>query len=54
MEKNIENSQDEKSKPLFTGDYRRDTVVSEQEKAVEASIFLWDALKRLFKKSKND
>ncbi len=39
--------------PLFTGDRKRDTAVSETEKAVEASAFLWKNLKnRLFRKKK--
>ena len=54
MKKNIENSQDIQIKPLFTGDWRRDAVVSEQEKAAEASMFLWDRLKRLFNKDKSN
>lgn len=44
--------QDKMTEPLFTGDYRRDTVVSEFEKAAEASIFLWEIIKRAFKKNK--
>ena len=54
MMKHIENPQDKQIKPLFTGDYRRDAVVSEQEKAVEASTFLWGVFKRLVKKDKRD
>ena len=35
---------------LFTGDYRRDTVVSQYEKLAEASNSILNAVKQLFKK----
>lgn len=39
--------------PLFTGDYRRDTSVSEYEKAAEASQAIFDMIKsRKKRKSK--
>ena len=39
--------------PLFTGDYRKDTSVSEYEKAAEASKAIFDIIKsRKKKKSK--
>ena len=44
------NECDTTSKPLFTGDYIHDTSVSEHEKAVEASRFLFEVIKRIFKK----
>ncbi len=53
MKQNIENTQDIQIKPLLTGDYRRDNAISEQEKTVEAAIFLWSIFRRLFKKDKN-
>ena len=42
----------ENSKPLFTGDYRRDSAISEIEKVAEASNWLFNAIKRIFKQSK--
>ena len=33
--------QEELTEPLFTGDYTRDTAVSEYEKVAEVSTFLW-------------
>ena len=37
--------QDNIEKPLFTGDYLRDTTVTEFEKAVEASNAIFNAIK---------
>jgi len=36
--------------PLFTGDYRRDTAVSELEKAAEASLAIFEHIKAKRKK----
>ena len=41
-----------KQKPLFTGDYRCDSAISEIEKAAEVSNWLFNAIKRILKKSK--
>lgn len=41
------------TKPLFTGDYKRDTVVSEYEKVAEASNFLFEKIKCAFGKLHN-
>ena len=37
--------QDNTPKPLFTGDYLRDTAVTEFEKAAEASNAIFNAIK---------
>ena len=42
--------QEELTEPLFTGDYTRDTAVSEYEKVAEVSTFLWGIIKCIFKK----
>ena len=36
--------------PLFTGDYRRDSAVSEYEKTAEAAQMIFGKLMRLLKK----
>lgn len=41
-------------KPLFTGDFRRDTVVSEFEKAAEISYAIREAISRLQAKQKKE
>lgn len=38
--------------PLFTGDYHRDTSVSEWEKAAEASYIIRDAIVRMASEKK--
>lgn len=38
--------------PLFTGDYKRDTAVSEAEKAAEVSQAIYNVLKNKFGKKK--
>ena len=43
---NVENT------PLFTGDYRHDTAVSETEKAAEVSQAIYNALKNKIGKKK--
>ena len=46
--KNLKETKDIKgtpNSPLFTGDYRRDTSVSEFEKAAEASQAIFDMMK---------
>ena len=40
--------QDNTQKPLFTGDYLRDTAVTEFEKAAEASNAIFNAMKGKF------
>ena len=46
--------QDNSEKPLFTGDYCRDTAVTEFEKAAEASNAVFNAIKgKLNGKKKN-
>ena len=40
--------QDNIEKPLFTGDYLRDTAVTEFEKAAEASNAIFNAMKGKF------
>lgn len=39
--------------PLFTGDYRRDTSVSEWEKAAEVSFAIREALTKIKTRDKN-
>ena len=46
--------QDNIEKPLFTGDYCRDTAVTEFEKAAEASNAIFNAMKdKLSRRKKN-
>ena len=46
--------QDDIVKPLFTGDYLRDTAVAEFEKAAEASVAIFNAIKeKLIGRKKN-
>ena len=52
MKKELNKRKVENSKPLFTGDYMRDSAISEIEKAAEASNWLFNAIKRILKKSK--
>ena len=52
MKEDMDKRQNEIKKPLFTGDYRRDSAISEIEKAAEASNRLFNAIKRILKKSK--
>ena len=52
MKEDVSKRQNEIQKPLFTGDYRRDSAISEIEKASEASNWLFNAIKRILKKSK--
>ena len=52
MKEDMNKRQNKIKKPLFTGDYRRDSAISEIEKAVEASNWLFNAIKRILKKSK--
>ena len=52
MNKKQNEIQNEIEKPLFTGDYRRDSAILEIEKAAEASKWLFNAIKRMLKKSK--
>ena len=52
MKEDMNKRQNEIQKPLFTGDYRRDSAISEIEKAAEASNWLFNAIKRILKKSK--
>ena len=40
------------NKPLFTGDYRRDTSVSEYEKAAEVSQAIFKAIKNKLERNK--
>ena len=48
-------NQDNIEKPLFTGDYWRDTTVTEFEKAAEASNAIFNAIKgKLHGRKKND
>ena len=54
MKEDTMKTQNETTEPLFTGDYRRDTAVSEYEKAAEASSFLLEIIKSLFKKKQGD
>ena len=45
---------DNTPKPLFTGDYLRDTAVTELEKAAEASNAIFNAIKdKLSRRKKN-
>ena len=53
MKKDIKSTQNNVPTPLFTGEYKRDTAVSEYEKLTEASNFLFSAIKRVFKKKTN-
>lgn len=50
MKEDNKKAQNENTKPLFTGDYRRDTAVSEYEKVTEASIAVYNAIKNVLKK----
>ena len=52
MKEDMNKRQNEIQKPLFTGDYRRDSAISEIEKAVEASNWLFYTIKQILKKSK--
>ena len=52
MKDDMNKKQNEIQKPLFTGDYRRDSDISEIEKAAEASYWIFNAIKRILKKSK--
>ena len=52
MREDMNKRQYEIQKPLFTGDYKRDSAISEMEKAAEASNWLFDTIKRILKKSK--
>ena len=52
MKKELNKRKVENSKPLFTGDYRSDSAISEIEKAAEASNWLFNAIKRILKKGK--
>ena len=48
------NECDSTSKPLFTGDYIRDTSVSEGEKMAEASQAIFNAIvKKIVQKNEN-
>ena len=52
--RNKTEGQDNIEKPLFTGDYLRDTAVTEFEKAAEASNAIFNAIKgKLNGKKKN-
>ncbi len=53
MKKDIKNTQNKVPTPLFTGEYKRDTAVTEYEKLTEASNFLLGAIKRFFKNKTN-
>lgn len=44
----------EENIPLFTGDYRRDTSVSEFEKAADASQAIYNFIKSKKKKANKD
>lgn len=46
------NECDSTSKPLFTGDYMRDSSVTEYEKATEASNAIFNAIMRKTEKKK--
>ena len=53
--KNEKNEMKEnRNSPLFTGDYRRDTAVSEFEKAAEASQAIYDMIKSRKKDKSNE
>lgn len=52
MREDMNKRQHEIQKPLFIGDYKRDSAISEIEKATEASNWLFNAIKRILKKSK--
>ena len=52
MKEDMNKRQNEIQKPLFTGDYRRDSAISEIEKAAESSNWLFNAIKRILEKSK--
>ena len=52
MKKELNKIKVENPKPLFTGDYRRDSAISEIEKVAEASNWLFNAIKRIIKNSK--
>ena len=52
MKEDMNKRQNEIQKPLFTGDYMRDSAILEIEKAAEASNWLFNAIKRIFKQSK--
>ena len=43
MKEDMNKRQNEIQKPLFTGDYRHDSAISEIEKAAEASNWLFNA-----------
>ena len=51
MKEDTKKMQNEITEPLFTGDYRRDTAVSEYEKTAEASSSIFNAIKKVFKKN---
>ena len=52
MKEDMNKRQNEIQKLLFTGDYRRDSAISEIEKATEVSNWLFNAIKQILKKSK--
>ena len=52
MKKELNKRKVENSKPLFTGDYRRDSAIYGMEKVAEASNGLFNSIKRILKKGK--
>ena len=49
----LQNQLDSKDKPLFTGDYMRDSSVSECEKAVEVANAISDSIEGMITKHKS-